>query len=87
MRGCPHPPFASMKMKLVFKNFRLKRTKMENQTCCLCSFEALDGDHLEDHIVQKHSDIFKNDQSSNSKNNQNGMLCLVSLLLTHKVQI
>ncbi len=41
---------------------------MDHNKCCLCSYEALDGDHLEDHIVKKHSDIFKNDETNKSLN-------------------
>jgi len=37
--------------------------------CCLCSYQALDRDHLEDHIVQKHAHIFKNEGATSKADN------------------
>jgi hypothetical protein len=45
---------------------------MNSNRCCLCSYEALDGDHLEDHIVQTHSNIFKNEANNLANKSSNG---------------
>jgi len=54
--------------EISFSINRCRLGKMDHNKCCLCSYEALDGDHLEDHIVKKHSDIFKNDETNKSLN-------------------